>query len=116
MSNFEWYTDENGDWEARPSILPPEQPGRQRWLYAPSTTDFRGDWVTADGRFLTLIYPPRDQAIAQQLLADFDHYLASYCGWPDNPCPADHKLLVWFSINNQDLTGQRDLSGLHHHL
>ncbi|MCB8945571.1 MAG: hypothetical protein H6658_17620 [Ardenticatenaceae bacterium] len=77
--------------------------GQQRWLYAPPTPDFWGSWLTEDGRFLSLIYPQRDQAIAQQLLTDFDNHLAAYCNLPQTHCPADPLLLVRFDTQPQSL-------------
>jgi hypothetical protein len=83
--------------------------GQQRWLYAPPPQEFWGEWQTAGRRYLTLIYPQRDQTIAQQLLADFDNTISIYCEQPQAHCPSDLRLLVRFDTNPQSLL---DLSNL----
>ena len=83
--------------------------GQQRWLYAPPPQEFWGEWQIANGHYLTLIYPQRDQTIAQQLLADFDSTISVYCDQPQAQCPADLRLLVRLDTNPQSLL---DLSNL----
>ena len=47
--------------------------GSSRWLYAPpEDEEFWGDWVTNSGGLVTLVYPQRDAAVAEQLAADLD--------------------------------------------
>jgi hypothetical protein len=53
--------------------------GRVRWLYSPPDDEFWGEWLSADGRYLTLVYPQRDQALAERLLPDLDAQLAQLC-------------------------------------
>jgi hypothetical protein len=83
--------------------------GQQRWLYAPPSSEYWGSWQTADGRHLTLIYPQRDQTIAQQLLTDFDNSITDYCHQTQAQCHPDLHLLVRFDTNPHSLL---DLSNL----
>lgn len=86
--------------------------GQQRWLYAPPSQEFWGNWQTADGRYLTLIYPYRDHTIAQQLLADFDTAITTYCAQPQAHCPPDLHLLVRFDTHPQSLLDLSNLAAL----
>lgn len=50
-----------------------------RWLYTDASDTFWGDTLTFKGNYLTLEYPARDQAIAQQLAGDIETALAISC-------------------------------------
>jgi hypothetical protein len=51
----------------------------ERWLLAEPGREFWGDWQTAEGGFLHLIYPERDAAVARRLLPDLDDLLGQLC-------------------------------------
>lgn len=53
--------------------------GSQRWLLSPPGRDFWGAWRRAEGRFLTLSFPERDEALALRILWDLDEALADVC-------------------------------------
>jgi len=69
--------------------------GAQRWLLSPPDRAFWGEWQRQEGRFLTLIYSERDEALALRLLADLDETLAGVCGrLPEINCPPGFALNV----------------------
>ncbi len=62
-----------------------------RWLFAPSDEDFWGEQLTHAGRFLTLTFPERDEAIARRLAGDLDATLEAVCrALTDALCPLQH--------------------------
>jgi hypothetical protein len=69
--------------------------GTQRWLYAPPTGDFWGDWQTADGTFVSVTYPQRDAGTAEKLAADLDTAVAEACAnLPLLNCPAEFHMTL----------------------
>ncbi|MCP4418178.1 MAG: hypothetical protein GY805_16270 [Chloroflexi bacterium] len=53
--------------------------GNTRWLFAPPLDEFWGDWVTNNGKHLTLVYPARDAEVAERLALDLDRLLRQMC-------------------------------------
>ena len=69
--------------------------GDSRWLLAPPLDEFWGEWVTSEGDYLSLIYPRRDEAIAERLAEDIDQQIADMCATlEDIDCSADLHLTV----------------------
>lgn len=78
--------------------------GRNRWLVTPPPPDFWGEWQVADGRFLTLVYPQRDEEIAQRLLADLETaWIKSCYTLPGVECARDLRLLVRLNTDPEAL-------------
>ena len=62
---------------------------------APPLDEFWGEWVTSEGDYLSLIYPRRDEAIAERLAEDIDQQIADMCATlEDIDCSADLHLTV----------------------
>ncbi|KAA3664161.1 MAG: hypothetical protein DWQ04_07125 [Chloroflexi bacterium] len=53
--------------------------GSQRWLYAPLEDEFWGEWETLDSDRLMLIFPKRDQEIANRLFVDLADIIEQAC-------------------------------------
>jgi len=53
--------------------------GNERWLLAPPTAEFWGQWQSAAGPYLTLLFPQRDAEIAQTLVADLNEDIERAC-------------------------------------
>ena len=74
--------------------------GDTRWLLAPPLDEFWGDWLTYEGESLNLIYPARDQAIAERLAADLDREIERMCATLEEiDCSADLHLTVRFDTD-----------------
>jgi len=74
--------------------------GDTRWLLAPPFAEFWGDWLTYEGESLNLIYPARDQAIAERLAADLDGEIERLCATLEEiNCSADLHLTVRFDTD-----------------
>lgn len=72
--------------------------GDQRWLLAPPSDEFWGEWQTTEGQYLGLIYPQRDEAIAGRLATDLDGLIARMCATlVEIDCSADLYLTVRLS-------------------
>lgn len=83
--------------------------GAQRWLLSPPDRAFWGDWQRREGRFLNLIYPERDEAVARRLLSDLDEVLAGVCGrLPDLSCAAAFSLNVRLETDRGSLLALAD--------
>jgi hypothetical protein len=53
--------------------------GASGWLLAPPLPHFWGPTLSADGRYVRLSYPERDQLLARRLAADLDETIAHAC-------------------------------------
>lgn len=74
--------------------------GDTRWLLAAPLAEFWGDWLTYEGESLNLIYPARDQAIAERLAADLDGEIERLCATLEEiDCSADLHLTVRFDTD-----------------
>lgn len=72
--------------------------GPDRWLYAPPRADFWGETQTTRLSRLRLIYPARDEAIAQRLAQDLNGVVERACGeLPDLRCSDEYRLGLDFS-------------------
>ncbi|HEX6386321.1 MAG TPA: hypothetical protein VF177_16740 [Anaerolineae bacterium] len=64
--------------------------GARSWLLAPAERDFWGGWLTSEGELLTLVYPQRDQEVAERLALDLEQTLKRVCQSSDGVfCPDD---------------------------
>jgi len=80
--------------------------GDQRWLLAPPSDEFWGDWLTAEGQYLSLIYPRRDEVVAGRLAVDLDAFIARMCATlVEIDCSADLYLSVRLSARPSVLAG-----------
>jgi hypothetical protein len=62
--------------------------GSQRWLYAPPEADFWGDTRNYGSRQLVVVYPARDEELAQRLAVDLEQTLNQLCqALDDINCP-----------------------------
>ncbi len=78
--------------------------GDQRWLLAPPVDEFWGDWETAEGENLALIYPRRDAAVALRLADDLDAEIARMCATLNGiNCSADLYLTVRLDVDPEAL-------------
>lgn len=78
--------------------------GTQRWLYAPPTSEFWGDFETTSGAMLRLAYPARDAELATRLAFDLEAKLAEMCrSLADLNCPDGFYLLVRLDNDPQSL-------------
>ncbi len=69
--------------------------GDTRWLLSPPADEFWGDWLTAEGNYLNVIYPARDELIAGQLAKDLDAEIDRLCATlEDINCSADLRLTM----------------------
>jgi hypothetical protein len=69
--------------------------GDARWLLSPPLDEFWGEWITSQGDYLNLIYPARDEAIAERLAADLDNEIGRLCETlTDINCSADLRLTM----------------------
>lgn len=69
--------------------------GDSRWLLAPPLDEFWGDWITAEGNYLSVIYPSRDEPIAARLAADLDEEIGRMCATLEEiNCSSDLYLTV----------------------
>jgi len=69
--------------------------GDSRWLLAPPLDEFWGDWITAEGGYLSVIYPSRDEPIAARLAVDLDEAIGRMCATlEDINCSGDFYLTV----------------------
>ena len=85
------------------------RPGAQRWLLSPPDRAFWGEWRRREGRYLTLIYPERDEAVALHLLSDLDQSLAGVCGrLPELSCPQAFNLKVRLQTDPESLLALSD--------
>ncbi|HET7090726.1 MAG TPA: hypothetical protein VFL17_18995, partial [Anaerolineae bacterium] len=50
-----------------------------QWLLAPPEDEFWGDWLTHEGRWLTLVYPESDAEFGRRLASDLDAVLEGLC-------------------------------------
>lgn len=53
--------------------------GSQRWLLAPLEDEFWGEWKTLDSDRLMLVFPSRDEAVAERLFADLETAVDDAC-------------------------------------
>jgi hypothetical protein len=53
--------------------------GARSWLLAPPISDFWGEWLTYEGKYLTLMYPARDTEIAERLALDLEAIVKQIC-------------------------------------
>lgn len=60
--------------------------GNNRWLYAPPQDEFWGNWLTAEGKYLTIVYPQRDEEVALSLSFDLETLLGELCRQPGLAC------------------------------
>jgi hypothetical protein len=64
--------------------------GSQRWLYAPPEADFWGGTHNHDRSQLIVVYPERDEELAQRLAGDLEQLLNQLCRTLDDiNCPDD---------------------------
>ncbi|MBE7531234.1 MAG: hypothetical protein HS099_16055 [Ardenticatenaceae bacterium] len=88
--------------------------GRTRWLLAPPDADFWGDWQTTELDRLTLIYPQRDTAVAQQLAEDVTAVLDNVCRQSSpQTCPADLRLTLRLDTDPATLLAMADPANLY---
>jgi len=87
--------------------------GEARWLLAPPTDDYWGNWRQADGHYITLIYPQRDEAVALRLLSEMDAQVKTLCRFePAANCPGGWQLLVRLDTDPASLTAVTDPQNL----
>ena len=69
--------------------------GDSRWLLSPPLDEFWGDWLTAEGEYLSIIYPRRDDPVARRLITDLDAAIDRMCAaLEDIDCSNDLFLTV----------------------
>ncbi len=69
--------------------------GTNRWLLSPPDADFWGSPSQSNGRYLTLLYPARDQEIAHSLLLRLDEKIGELCSqFQDVTCPEGYRFTV----------------------
>ncbi len=78
--------------------------GPNRWLLAPPEPEFWGETWQIEGKYLTVTYPARDDALVQQLAADLEVELAGYCILLGDACDYDFPLAIEFSTGLDNLT------------
>lgn len=54
-----------------------------RWLMSPPIGEYWGELITVNGRFLSLTFPSRDEAIGRRLAADLEGLLSAACSTLD---------------------------------
>lgn len=75
-----------------------------RWLMAPPFDHYWGEPITANGQFLSLTFPSRDQEIGQRLAADLEALLVSICSTLEGiKCNADSHLFVNLDTDPQSI-------------
>ena len=87
----------------------------QKWLYAPPTEEFWGSWQTRDGRYLSIVYRQRDEAIVEQLAFDFEALVGEVCHLPDMDCPSDLHLHLRLDSEAESLLITADAQTLLEH-
>ncbi|HRQ36711.1 MAG TPA: hypothetical protein PLD25_02215 [Chloroflexota bacterium] len=68
--------------------------GVDRWLVVAPDAAFWGEWQVVNGRRLTLIFPQRDQDVAEMLLPALEAELERACRQLDLPCPAANSYTI----------------------
>ena len=68
--------------------------GSGRWLVVPPETAYWGDWRIESGERLTLIYPQRDEATANDLLPALEAELSRACRILQLPCSPDDRITI----------------------
>jgi hypothetical protein len=69
--------------------------GSERWLVVPPETAHWGEWRVSSGDRLILIYPQRDEAIANDLLLALEAELSRACDTLQLPClPSDRYTIL----------------------
>jgi hypothetical protein len=69
--------------------------GSQRWLYSPQDDAFWGEWETTEFDRLMLVYPTRDQEIAERLFDDFIDFIDRACAEIDDlACNETDQIIV----------------------
>lgn len=72
--------------------------GSQRWLYAPPEDDFWGTTTNYERDGLLVVYPARDEALAQRLSVDLEQMLKQLCNTiVDINCPDDMSVTLVLS-------------------
>lgn len=80
------------------------------WLLAPLPNAAWQVWLASQGRTLTLVYPRRDEAVAQRLAFDLDTALADMCRLlPDLHCPDDFHVYLRLESDPATLARAADL-------
>ncbi len=75
------------------------QPENRRWPLASPQAEFWGDWVTNNGEYVTMVYPRRDEVIAQRLAVDLNLLVDDIClKLEDLGCASD--LNVYLRLDN----------------
>jgi hypothetical protein len=78
--------------------------GDDRWLMSPPIGDYWGEPITINGRFLSLTFPSRDEAIGRRLAADLEEVLSSACNNLDGlECGPDTHLFVHLDTDPQSM-------------
>lgn len=80
-----------------------------RWLLSPPMDDFWGGWATINTQFLTLVFPIRDQKLAEELAFDLDTLIRRVCQTvQDTICLQDLRLNLRFTTELQSLIDLAD--------
>lgn len=83
--------------------------GPRGWLYSPPLPEFWGEEAQSQGDYLTLVYPEREQVVAERLAADLDDTLAQMCrSLADINCPQDLHVRLRLETDPQTLVATAD--------
>jgi hypothetical protein len=75
-----------------------------RWLKSPPIGDYWGEPITINGRFLSLTFPSRDEAIGRRLAADLEGLLSSACNTLDGlECDSNPHIYVHLDTDPQSM-------------
>ena len=87
--------------------------GSQRWLYAPLESEFWGEWETIESDKLMLVYPIRDQDIAERLFIDLEAIVEQACAeLADLNCDETDQLIIRLEKDPQVMAELGNIEGL----
>ena len=87
--------------------------GSQRWLYAPLESEFWGEWETIESDKLMLVYPIRDQDIAERLFIDLEAIVEQACAeLADLNCDETDQLIIRLEKDPQVVVELGNIEGL----
>ncbi len=77
--------------------------GQDRWLLSPPKKSFWGSEEREIGRYITVVYPERDQEISQLLAADLEGTVAAACSILSGFCSDKLPITIQFTTNVESL-------------